>query len=128
MTLYSSRNHPLAHFKSVDTASMIESDQDALLLHVNSLDTEKKTLAFLDPETLEPLAIAVWNYEPSLTYYLPWIYNNSQEWKVTILDSSLCVKNQITLDHFLWVLMMYSEKELPYSYVFPYIKDPSWRP
>jgi hypothetical protein len=126
-TLYSSRNRPVAHFSSLDTFSMVENDNDAPLLDVNIVDTEETTLAFRDAETLEPVAVATWNYKPSFKYYLPWIYHNSQEWNVIILDPDLCAKNQITLDHFLWILMTYSEKELPYPCVFPYIKDPSWK-
>lgn len=128
-TLYSSHNHPVAHFSRMDTTySMIESDNDTPLLDVTLIEAEETMLAFRDAETLESVAVATWSYKPSLKYYLPWIYNNSQEWSVVILDPDLCAKNNITLDHFLWILMTYSERELPYPYVFPYIKDPSWKP
>lgn len=131
-SFYASNGRPVAYMKWTQPteslvrktyASEIWTDNDQLLMRVNREGSDKQTFVFRDGETLEPLAIAIWNFEPSLKYYLPWIPNNSQEWSVTILEPSRFVEKDITVNHLVWILMKYSERELPYPWSVPYVDE-----
>lgn len=105
------------------TFAEIRADDDTLLVVMDAEDAKGDRFIFRDAETLEPLAVANWNFEFPKNYYLSWI-SNTQNWSVTILNRKRLLEKEISMVHLSWALLKTSEKHFPFSWYCPFVDMP----
>lgn len=85
--------------------------------HLATMQTEDSWnhFVFRDAQTLQPLAIADWNWIPTGTGFLACLGFDRyvQEWTVTILDRKRLIERKIPDVFLVWTLLKHSQKHLP---------------
>lgn len=103
--------------------------------HLATMQTEGESNHFIfrDAQTLQPLAIADWNWIPTGTGFLACLGLDCyvQEWSVVILDRKRLIERRIPDVFLVWALLKHSQKHLPSpddlhfeSTISPFITEP----
>ncbi len=83
------------------------------LLVIVQAEGDGKCFVFRDGKNKKPLAVALWSWMPTGTYWPSWRDYYVQNWEVMLIDGKRLDEKKIPAIFLIWALLKHSQKHFP---------------